>query len=491
MGVITKGSLKYTTLQYAGVFISLINAIFLFPRFLTTEELGLVRLLFAFAFVLAHIAQFGGDNVIIRFHAQIRDNSTTLLIGAVFSTIGLLITSLILLTFKNQIITFYNSKSNLLGDYFYWLLLFIFSIIFYHLLDAFLSTLFKNTFTAFLKFILLKLFHLIAIVAYSYGYITFDTFIQVYICAQLIITFLALGYIIYIGQMPRLSKANFGYLTTTMSFSSFGLLTVLSKLSLILIERLDILMLGKFMELDSVAIYSVAFSLGTILVIPSEGISRIITVLIAKAFDKSNIEPARELYKKSALNQFFAGSLLFVLISINYPWLLTFLPTDYRQSENAFLFLGLAKVIYIGLGANGLIIVNSKYYRWDTYFSLLLLIMTMLTNYYFIPRLGITGAALATFLSFLAFSVVKLLFVYIKFRLSPFSRNYLKLFILILASYILHSFIPAFHSLFLDSIIKSIFTVMFFLGIAYFGKISPEINTFIQKAWSYCLGIRR
>ena len=47
-------------------------------------------------------------------------------------------------------------------------------------------------------------------------------------------------------------------------------------------------------------------------------------------------------------------------------------------------------------GVSGAIIVNSKYFRYDLYTSLILVLLTISTNYFLILKFGIVGAAMAT-----------------------------------------------------------------------------------------------
>ena len=49
------------------------------------------------------------------------------------------------------------------------------------------------------------------------------------------------------------------------------------------------------------------------------------------------------------------------------------------------LFIAFSQLFNITTGANGIIIVNSKYYKFDLYANFILLCITLYTNYLFIP----------------------------------------------------------------------------------------------------------
>ena len=115
------------------------------------------------------------------------------------------------------------------------------------------------------------------------------------------------------------------------------------------------------------------------------------------------------------------------------------------------LFISLAQLFNMLTGVNGKIIINSKYYKFDLYFNFFLLLITLLTNFIFIPTSspltgigisGINGAAFATSLSVLLFNIVKLIFIYIKLGIHPFSVHTFQAIVLILFVYSVISFIP-------------------------------------------------
>ena len=133
---------------------------------------------------------------------------------------------------------------------------------------------------------------------------------------------------------------------------------------------------------------------------------------------------------------------------------------------------------------NGAIIVNSKYYKWEAYFSTLLLVVTFLTNAYFIPKMGINGAAIATLLSALIYNTGKYIFVWFKFRLSPFSGSYIKLIVCSLLTYYIAAQFLNFSNSILHLLLKSALVVLLFTGMSYFLKTSKELNNLIDKTIS-------
>jgi len=103
-----------------------------------------------------------------------------------------------------------------------------------------------------------------------------------------------------------------------------------------------------------------------------------------------------------SLDILIVGSFLFLLIWVNLDNIFSLMPGSYSDGRYVFLFLGLARVMDMYSGLNGTILVTSKKYRYDFTFSLMLVALTVASNALLIPRWGMTGAALATMITVLA-----------------------------------------------------------------------------------------
>ncbi len=66
-------------------------------------------------------------------------------------------------------------------------------------------------------------------------------------------------------------------------------------------------------------------------------------------------------------------------------------------------------------------------------------------------------------------------------KISPFSTNTLKLFLIGIFIYYCSSFIPQFENTILDIILKSTITMSFYIIIIYSLRVSPALNEIIKK----------
>src|SRR5690606_10852647 len=129
------------------------------------------------------------------------------------------------------------------------------------------------------------------------------------------------------------------------------------------------------------------------------------------------------LYKKSSITLYIVSGLIFLLIIVNVNELYKIIPEQYSGGLTVVLLISLAKLSENIVGNNNSIIFNSNYYRMILFFGVILAIITILLNMFFIPMWGITGAAIATLIAFVVYNSLKVYFVWIRFKIHPFSKS--------------------------------------------------------------------
>jgi O-antigen/teichoic acid export membrane protein len=178
---------------------------------------------------------------------------------------------------------------------------------------------------------------------------------------------------------------------------------------------------------------------------------------------------------------FIASGILFVLIILNLNDLYLLLPESYRNGFIIVFLIGLAKVFDSLLGNNNSILYNSKYYKTVLIFGVCLAVLTIVLNFLFIPKWGMTGAALASFISIFIFNVVKLGFVKRKFGFLPFTGATLKVFATLLLLAVLFNMLQfSFHPI-INILLKSILIVVMYVGILYRFEISEDVSGVLSK----------
>jgi O-antigen/teichoic acid export membrane protein len=484
MGIVSRTSIKFSIILYIGIVLGYINMVLIFPNILGDELFGLTRILFTAAALIAQLAQLGTNNILVRFHPFLKEDkkNSTLSLGLLLSFIGVILSSIGLFVFKNWIIGVYSEKAELFTEYYYLLLPAVISLIFFNLFEAYLRVLIKNSVSAFLNSVLLRLVWLALVLLYSFQYFDTNTFINLYVGGQVLMTILAFIYTISQGKLNLGFDLGSEKIKMLKTMSRYGIVTILSGLSLLLINRIDVVMIGSYLGLADVAIYSIALYMSMVILVPAQSISRASAVLVADAFKNNDTITIKSLYEKTALNQMLFGSVVFILITINYKSLMSFLPPIYADSFYVFFFLGLGKIIDTGFGMNGYVILTSKYYKVDTYLSVGLLILSIVIKIFFIPYYGIVGAAASTAIALIVFNVVKYAFLKWKMNLTPFTNHYLILVLILITSFAIAMIIPFLFNLWVDMALRSLLFMLMVVPPIFYLKISPEFNAIVVKA---------
>ena len=145
--------------------------------------------------------------------------------------------------------------------------------------------------------------------------------------------------------------------------------------------------------------------------------------------------------------------------------------------------IGLSRVFDALLGNNNAILFNSRYYRIVLLMGVLLALLTIVLNLVFIPMYQTAGAAMATCIAVFLYNTAKLIFVWSKFRISPFSNNTIRVFgLLVFIGVLFYALQFTFHPL-LNIILKSSLMVLMYAGVLYRFRISEDINDIIKRTF--------
>ena len=473
-------SIKGTIINYIGVVIGYVNTILLFPLYFTPEEFGLTRVLLSISVFLTQISQLGLGQVIIKFLPYYKDRDAALksflkyVIGV--GVTGILLMSVLLFFLDDYIIKLYsNGNDNYLSQYFYLLFPLTLFLTLYEISDSLLKGYFKTIYPTFVKEVYIRIGIMILIFLYYFKLFDFGVFIMLFIFVYVIAFLLLLVPLkntlpsfqanqIIIPLKEKMKRYMFRY----------GLYAVLTSAGSILINNIDIIMLGYLIDFKEVAIYSVAFYIAVIIQIPQRNLSRIITPVLSESWQKRDTLKIESLYKKSSLILFFIGAFIFSAIWVNIEDMFSMMPKSdiYKQGKYVVLFIGISKVIDMAASINTEIISVSKYYVFNFISLVLLVVLAVITNSILIPLYEANGAAVATLISIALYNSVKMFYLYRKLNIHPFTAKE----VLIIIAMLFFIFLPemlksTFENIFVGVAIKTFVVVVVFTIIAYLLKM--------------------
>lgn len=486
MGIIIKQSIKGTFISYFGVVLGFITVGLLWPKFLSSDQIGLINFILAGATILAQLASLGINSVTIRLFPLFRNKDNKhhgfLFLLLAVSFIGFLIISFGFLLYKPTLVENNIEKSALIVKYAWYILPFTLSLLYFNIFDNYTKVLYDAVSGILAKELLFRFFNLLLIIGIIFSFFTFETFIHLYFVIFSLPTVYMLVLLIVRNEFSL--KRDFAFVQRSnlkrsiISVSFFGLVGGFGTLA---VANIDKLMINKYLDLSATGIYSISILFATLVTIPSRSLGKISGTLIADAWKEDDLEHIEVIYSKSCINQMIVGLLIFMIILLNLEALYTFLPDNYANGKYVIYFIGLASLFDMATGVNGIIISTSKYYRLQSMFVIMLFFLVVITNIIFIPRYGITGAAIASAISTFVYNLVRYLFLLIKFKLQPYKLKQALVPIGGISLFLLVNEFITFDNLYLNVAIPSlILTVSYGLFILAF-RFSGDIQEIVRQ----------
>jgi O-antigen/teichoic acid export membrane protein len=475
VGVIARQTLKSSTVGYIAAVVGTINTFFIYTLCFDAAELGRFRYVQEAGMVLAGFFSLGITNVIVRFFPDFRDNKSKHHGFLGFIMVVLLGGVLVFLCL--YWLTFQWWPSEFQDNFWYIFLLFIaimFTNSFYYYSSNFRLITVPNIFRNLWVKIGLGLSALI----YFYFRLSYDSILYIVVFVYMVAMF---GVLFYLHLKRNFSfNIEFKYFTKNRIkniavFAGFGLLTSLGSS---LATRLDIFMVTDMLSFSKTGVYSIAMSLTGLMVLVTSPMLSISGPILADSIAKNNINHILDIYKKSSLNLFLFGTLFLLVIWVNIDSIFQIIPNGekYTEGKIVILILGLAKLADMVTSVNGLIIGYSKYFRFNLYALLLLGVLNILANLFFIPLFDIAGAALATFLSITLYNLAKTVFIYKKFAIHPFQKSLGHIFLLTLGTFFLVDYLVQINNPYMSILLKSMLVLIVYVSISLRLNFSEDIT---------------
>jgi O-antigen/teichoic acid export membrane protein len=489
MGIVIRQSIKGTIVNYAGAFIGFLSTFFIVTRFLTREEIGLTRVLLEASTLIGSIAMMGTSASIMRFfpyfkNPRNKDNGFFFYI-LLLPTLGILICIPLYLLLKAPVTAFFSKNSQLYIDYYYWVIPLILFTVYWTVMESYSTQKMRIVVPKFVREVLIRMLLVGVYLLYAFKFLNLDGLITCFIAAYGVAMLVTFFYVSKIGSVTLKHDFNFIGKPLRKKISNYTLFLLLGTLSGGILAQLDLFMISSILGLDRAGIYSIAFFMAAVVDMPSRSIATISSPLAASALKEGSLKTANDLYKKVALHQLMAGSCIFLLIWINIDNIFAIMPNGhiYQEGKWVVFFIAMAKLLSVTLGFGSTLISFSKYYYWGLFFTVFITITGIITNLLLIPRLGITGAAIATLIACILSYSVQQWIVMSKIRGNPYTINLLKQIILILAMFAINYFLLPEWSAnpIVDGIYRTLITGSIMLAAIYKMRLSEEVCMVVNK----------
>ena len=486
MGVLLKQSFWSSLIIYLGVLIGFINSLILFPLYLETEEIGLIRQIISAATLLLPLAAFGISGTSIKFYPEFSNDTKSknefFSIQFFLTIIGFSSVLIIIFFFNSFIVDFFSKKSKLIIDYFHIILSILLLLTISTIFESYLKSRMHIILPNFTNGVLNRLLTGLSVLLLSTSIINFNQMIYFQIPIYLI------GVILLILYSYNKEKFKFDFNIQKIrdkvnNILNFNLYSLISGFGNVIILNIDILMISALLGLSDTGVYTTAFYIAIIIEMPRRAISQISTPILSKLFKEKNLNTIENYYKIVSINQLIIGSLLFLLLISNLESIFNIIPNknNFINGISIVPIICIAKLITMTSSFGSELILMSKHYKFSVTSIIILAIITIFSNYILIPKYGIDGAAYAALLSSVIFNLTKIIFIYSKYYFLPFSIKSVYVIIITIFIYFIINFLPSYENFIIDILFKSFVIMILFIPIIYFFKISIDLNKLIDK----------
>lgn len=480
MGIVLKQSIKNTVTTYVGFGVAALNALVLYTNFLTDEYYGLITVILATSAVLMPILSFGIPNTIVKYYSTVRNtkDENSFLTLMLFLPLVFVLPLVVCVYFISNIVGYYLVQENPIVANYLWHIVFIgIAMAYFEVFYAWSKVQLKTVFGNFLKEVFHRLCITILLFFVYFKWITVDTFIH---CLVLVFV-LRLAIMKLYAFSLKWPKLSLNFPKRTKEIITYSLFIILGGSAAVLILELDKVMLNHFLAIENVAYYGVSIYIATVIAVPSRAMHHITYPLTANLLADRDMVGLLSLYQKSAITLLLGSGILFVLIITNLESIYQILPPAYGNGFLIVLCVGLARVYDGALGNINAILYNSKYFKMVLVFGIVLAMATVLFNLWLIPNFGVNGAAFASLLAIFLYNTAKLFFVWITFKMQPFTRaTWISLVLLIVVGGLFYSIMLPFHPI-LAIIVKSSICMLCFLLATYYLNLSEDITNVLGQ----------
>jgi O-antigen/teichoic acid export membrane protein len=186
---------------------------------------------------------------------------------------------------------------------------------------------------------------------------------------------------------------------------------------------LDTLLIGALRSTQDAGVYAAATRYLVFGAFASQAVILAIAPTMSELLTRHDMETARSVYRASTAWAMVIGWPVYLMLAIFAPALLSILGPGYAQAQDALTILALTMLVASGVGAVDIVLLMGGKSAWNLLNTVAAVVLNITLNVLLIPRLGITGAAVAWSVSILANNLAPLVQVRIFLGLHPLGRE--------------------------------------------------------------------
>ena len=193
-----------------------------------------------------------------------------------------------------------------------------------------------------------------------------------------------------------------------------------SAMAYFVMQSIDVIILAIYEGFDKLAYYSVSVKLATLIALALLSVNIVVAPKIAELYEKKKKKEMQTIIKKSTRIIFIISVITLLFLVLFSEFILGLFGQNYLVAKQALIILIFGQ-FFNSISGPGAIYLNMTK-RQGVLNRILLtgLIINIALNFYLIPNYGISGAAIATLISFVFWNIIIILYIYHKDQVKVF-----------------------------------------------------------------------
>ncbi|WP_417350610.1 lipopolysaccharide biosynthesis protein [Flavobacterium alkalisoli] len=477
---IHKQAIFYTLINYLGTAIGIVSALFIYP--LDYGFSGIVKFIDNITQLLYPVMVLGASHALIKFYPALDDKRRKQLFN--YSLISILTVSVVVLFFIIAFDKITGYKKIILV---YFAFPISISLAFIDLFRKQAQQMQKLAVPTLFEKIIPKIALPVLFIMLLNNVLGVNESLFYYVITYMVV-FLFTGFYLFRYFKPGYNyrfKTLFGEISRRDYFR-YSLFSFAGSLGSVLAFRIDGIVVFNLISDEANGIFGNAVTIASAMQVPAIGLFALYAPVISEYLKSGNLKELHVKYKETARLLFFVGALLFSCIVIGIDDLFSLLPSyeKLRQMIPVICISGFSVLINMATGFNTEIITYSNYYRFNMIAIVSLIGLNIPLNLFVVyyTDWGIEGIAWASFVSVTLFNALKMVFIYKKFRLLPFDKNFFILGLIFASSLCLVCLLPDLSDNFLNLVFKVGLSLILNIVIVYKLRLVHQVTVWVDKA---------
>jgi O-antigen/teichoic acid export membrane protein len=329
---------------------------------------------------------------------------------------------------------------------------------------------------------------LVVYLLYAFDVLNINGFV-VALCTVYAVAMLCnMGYLFSLGEISlrpdwEFIRSNRSLVRQYLLYTGFLLISAVAS---VLAPTLSSFFITAEMGLNYTGIFAIATYIAVMVSIPYRSMTAIASPQLATAIKENNQEETAHLMQQVSSTLLLIGGMILCVIWLNIDLIFHILPNGetYASARQVVLMLGTSQLFIAVCSFTSSALNYSRFYAFSLLFSFILTAVSILLNNLLIPHLGMEGAAVSNLIAYAIYFVLIVLMVRITLHAPTFTRQHLKILILIVLilnmNFLWQKYLPI-NNIWVSSIVRTIVLMGGGCMVAWLKNLSPEINQQVRS----------